>query len=121
MQLKVQQSQRTGGIFGTKTIYRMVFHAEFTPAERDTIKRARLGMTTLFDPGQMPDAHLGKNFLMVVDNIDGSLLESPFVEELAEARRRITAACEELQARLDAEGGFDGSEQVINLGGAQRS
>jgi hypothetical protein len=59
MQLKVQRSQRSGGIVGSTVLFCLDVRADYSPEERDNIRRYRLGGQVIYN-SRTAQRHLEK-------------------------------------------------------------
>ena len=135
MQIRLQRSEREGGLFGRKKIYAIDIRAEYTPDEKDYINSHNLGKETLFMSTLPSEGMSGEalnrgsllsgiraitleklSLLVTVASLArGHHIESADLPELAQAEASILDGCKALKALLQAGNTFDGREAVIDI------
>lgn len=134
MQLKMQRSQKKGGIFGNKTIYCLDIRVEYDQAEKNKINDDKLGGNILYFSSNAErdlEAMRGSGNLkalahFAVANLrlnvtvasiaKGHHIECPDLAELTNAENAIIEACKQLKTYVAVSKEYNGGEQVIDLG-----
>lgn len=140
MQLKIQRSQREGGVMSKTVIFCIDARVEFTPAEQASITRYKLQKQVIYNSeaskkhldsaaGFQVGNSLGGNFrslasvAMAAMNLNisieslqrGQHVECKSLDELLGAEEAIMDACRNLRAYLDTAATFDGREVLIDF------
>jgi hypothetical protein len=143
MQLKLQRSQRTGGVIGNTAYFALDARAQLTNEEQINIRKYKLGGQILYSSeaakrhadrglaqGALGNA-LHSNTLMLksiasfalarlhlnitVDSLQrGQHIECKDLEEVMGAEDALTESCQKLKAYLDTAATFDGREVLID-------
>lgn len=141
MQLKLQRSQKTGGVLTTNVIFCLDARVEFTPAEAQDISRYKLEKTVIYN-SENSKKHLAKADAVNDGSMRGSLkglasiamaalnlnisiaslwrgqhVECKTLEELLGAEDAIMEACRNLKAYLATAATFDGGEVLYDFSG----
>lgn len=139
MQLKIQRSQRKGGMLGGKVIFALDIRAEYTPEERDSINKYSLGGEVIYSSQASKehlarvDQHLeagGANILKGAGSLilarmnlnitiaslaKGQHIECKDLVELIDAENAVCEACKNVKSFLAVAATFDGREVVIDF------
>ncbi len=140
MQLKLQRSQRDGGVMSKTVIFCIDARVEFTPAEQASITRYKLQKQVIYNSeaskkhldsaaGFQVGNSLGGNLrslasvAMAAMNLNisieslqrGQHVECKSLDELLGAEEAIMDACRNLRAYLDTAATFDGREVLIDF------
>lgn len=140
MQLKLQRSQREGGVVSKSVIFCLDARVEFTPAEQASITRYKLHKQVIYN-SEAAQKHLASaGMSMATGNMIGSLkgmasvafaalnlnisieslqrgqhVECKSMDELLGAEDAIMTACQNLRGYLDTAATFDGREVLIDF------
>lgn len=140
MQLKLQRSQREGGVVSKSVIFCLDARVEFTPAEQASITRYKLHKQVIYN-SEAAQKHLANaGMSMATGNMIGSLkgmasvafaalnlnisieslqrgqhVECKSMDELLGAEDAIMTACQNLRGYLDTAATFDGREVLIDF------
>lgn len=141
MQLKIQRSQRKGGVFGGKAIFALNVRAEYTDEERANINKYKLGGEIIYSSQasrehlERMDRHLDgspsgllkgigslalakMNLNITIASLqEGQHIECKDLAELLECEETICNACKELKRYLAAAATFDGREILVDVDG----
>jgi len=140
MQLKIQRSQREGGVMSKTVIFCIDARVEFTPAEQASITRYKLQKQVIYNSeaskkhldsaaGFQSGNSLGGNLrslasvAMAAMNLNisieslqrGQHVECKSLDELLAAEQAIMDACQNLRGYLDTAATFDGREILIDF------
>jgi len=140
MQLKLQRSQREGGVISKSVIFCIDARVEFTPAEQASITRYKLQKQVIYNSeaskkhldsaaGFQSGSSLGGNLrslasvAMAAMNLNisieslqrGQHVECKSLDELLGAEQAIMDACQNLRAYLDTAATFDGREVLVDF------
>lgn len=140
MQLKIQRSQREGGVMSKTVIFCIDARVEFTPAEQASITRYKLQKQVIYNSeaskkhldsaaGFQSGNSLGGNLrslasvAMAAMNLNisieslhrGQHVECKSLDELLGAEQAIMDACRNLRGYLDTAATFDGREVLIDF------
>lgn len=140
MQLKIQRSQREGGVVSKTVIFCIDARVEFTPAEQASITRYKLQKQVIYNSeasrkhldsaaGFQSGNSLGGNLrslasvAMAAMNLNisieslqrGQHVECKSLDELLGAEEAIMDACRNLRGYLDTAATFDGREVLIDF------
>lgn len=144
MQLKIQRSQREGGVMSKTVIFCIDARVEFTPAEQASITRYKLQKQVIYNSeaskkhldsaaGFQSGNSLGGNLrslasvAMAAMNLNisieslqrGQHVECKSLDELLGAEEAIMDACRNLRGYLDTAATFDGREVLIDFNTAE--
>jgi len=139
MQLKIQRSQREGGMFGNSMVFMLDLRAEYSEEERANINRYKLGGQTIYNSAEAR-AHLEaaqakmdgslkgtagsfvsialsrmKLNITIKSLQDGVHVECKDLQELLEAEQAVRNACTNLVEYLKVAARFDGSTEIIDF------
>ena len=134
MQLKIQRSQRTGGLMGGKAIFVLDIRAEYSPDERASINKYGLGGEIIYN-SQKATEHIDRamqstNAFKTLGSIalakmslnitiaglaKGQHVECKDLGELIGCEEAIREACKNVRAFLDTAATFDGREEVVEV------
>jgi len=134
MQLKLQRSQRTGGLMGGKAIFVLDIRAEYSPDERTSINKYSLGGEVIYNSQKATD-HLDRAVqstsafrtlgsialakmslnITIAGLAKGQHIECKDLGELLGCEEAICDACKNVKAFLDAAATFDGREVVVEV------
>ncbi len=140
MQLRIQRSQRKGGVLGGKIYFALDVRAEYTAQERADINKYELGGEVIYNSqaakkhldamgqkldggglkglasalGSLALAKMNLN-ITIASLAKGHHIECKDLGELAEAEEALVNACKNLRAFLKMAASFDGSEVVIDF------
>ena len=140
MQLKLQRSQREGGVMSKTVIFCIDARVEFTPAEQASITRYKLQKQVIYNSeaskkhldsaaGFQSGNSLGGNLrslasvAMAAMNLNisieslqrGQHIECKSLDELLGSEQAIMDACQNLRGYLDTAATFDGREVLIDF------
>jgi hypothetical protein len=138
MQLKIQRSQRSGGLLGGKVVFGLNARTEYTPEEAALIKKYSLGSLAVYDSEarkkhaqNVTDYAEGrKGFLrgayslamsqlslhLTVEGLGrGQQIEAKSLNELIGAEEAIREACVAIKEYLAIASTFDGREEVVEF------
>ncbi|MDP2182361.1 MAG: hypothetical protein Q8K99_07310 [Actinomycetota bacterium] len=140
MQLKIQRSQREGGVMSKTVIFCIDARVEFTAAEQASITRYKLQKQVIYNSeaskkhldsaaGYQAGNSLGGNLrslasvAMAAMNLNisieslqrGQHVECKSLDELLGAEQAIMDACRNLRGYLDTAATFDGREVLIDF------
>jgi hypothetical protein len=138
MQLKLQRSQRSGGLMGGKILFALNARVDFTPEEAGLIKKYGLGNQSVYDSearkkhaGTVRDYAEGRSgFLsgaaafamsslslhVTVDGLSrGQHIEAKSLDELIGAEEAIREACVNIKNYIAVATTFDGREEVVEF------
>lgn len=144
MQLKLQRSQREGGVVSKSVIFCLDARVEFTPAEQASITRYKLHKQVIYN-SEAAQKHLASaGMSMATGNMIGSLkgmasvafaalnlnisieslqrgqhVECKSMDELLGAEDAIMTACQNLRGYLDTAATFDGREVLVDFNTAE--
>lgn len=139
MQLKLQRSQKTGGLVTTNAIFCLDARVEFTPDEQRNITRYKLGSEVIYNSEaqlqllKRSEAHLDgttrgalkslaltafalTKLMVTVNSLQrGQHIECKTLDELLGAENAIYEACNNLKGYLATAATFDGREVLIEF------
>jgi hypothetical protein len=144
MQLKLQRSQREGGVMSKSIIFCLDARVEFSPAEQASITRYKLHKQVIYN-SEAAQKHLANaGMSMATGSMIGSLkgmasvafaalnlnvsieslqrgqhVECKSMDELLGAEDAIMTACQNLRGYLDTAATFDGREVLIDFNTAE--
>ena len=119
MQLKIQRSQRAGGVLGNQVVFALDVRADYTPEEQHNIRRYRLGGQVIYSSQAArrhmarADAHMDRTQSRDLKEQFGGLAHGAFSTALAKMSLNISIAslgrghhieCKDLEELLEAEG-----------------
>jgi len=132
MRLKLNRSQKTGGMISKKIIFILSAAADYSNEEQANIKKYGLGPQNIYDSeaarrhGEnaahsggvlkgLAAAALAKISLSItIDSLArGHQVECQDLDELLSAEEAIRSACENLKTYLAIADSFDGREEVV--------
>lgn len=144
MLLKIKRSQRTGGVFANKALFALDIRADYSPEERDSINRYKLGGDVVYSSegakrhAARADSHLASgtggglakgimsmalssmNLNITIASLQqGHHIECKDMSEVLEAESTLREACKNITSWLDAAKTFDGREIVVEYTGGQ--
>jgi|SRR5579863_1317140 len=116
MLLRIQRSQRQGGVFGGKIIFGLGYRAEYTAQEKADIAKYGLGGNTIFASAlDLPNSQM-KNTTITIDGLaKGSVIECQSIADLQTLERTIKESCKQLQTYLQVAESFDGREILVDF------
>jgi hypothetical protein len=139
MQLKIQRSQRAGGMLGGKVFFALDIRAEYTAEERASINQYGLGGEVIYN-SQAAMKHLDNmqrqidgggsgllkglgslalakmNLNVTIASLQrGHHIECKDLAELVECEEAIRAACKNVKTFLEIAATFDGREILVNV------
>lgn len=140
MQLKVNRSQKKGGLFGNKIIYQLDVMVDYSPEEKELINSQKYGGKLIYQStdnealyndflehsDDMSAAGLTKNLgriiranfslkITVASLARGHHLEATELNDIVEAENGVIAACKELKQYLANSTEYKGGEHVIEI------
>lgn len=117
MQLKIQRSQRSGGMFGNKVIFGLGLRVEYSAQEKSDIAKYRLGDNGILYPAlDMPDSQLSKIGIVTIDGLGkGFTVECQSIADLQRVESAVVDACKQLQIYVRVAESFDGREILVNF------
>jgi hypothetical protein len=139
MQLKVQRSQRTGGLTGKTVFFALDVRADYSRPEQDNINKYKLGKEVIYNSAaskkhlDKADAHndgtvtgYAKGFVslamakmnlnITIDGLgSGQHVECKDLSELLEAEETVLLACKNVKQFLDTAATFDGRTVLIDF------
>jgi len=139
MQLKLQRSQREGGVMSKSVIFCLDARVEFTPAEQQSITKYKLHKQVIYNSEASKRAldggaarvdgstvgHLkslaftalaAMNLNISIESLQrGQHVECKSMDELLGAEEAIMDACRNLRGYLDTAATFDGREVLISF------
>lgn len=139
MQLKLQRSQREGGVMSKSVIFCLDARVEFTPAEQQSITKYKLHKQVIYNSEASRRAldggaarvdgstvgHLkslaftalaAMNLNISIESLQrGQHVECKSMDELLGAEEAIMDACRNLRGYLDTAATFDGREVLISF------
>ncbi len=133
MRLKLNRSQKTGGMISKKVIFILNARADYSNEEQANIKKYRLGPQNIYNSeatrkhasnainqnggtlGMLASAAMAKMSLSItIDSLaNGHQVECQDIDELLGAEEAIRSACENLKGYLEVADSFDGREEVV--------
>ena len=138
MQLKIQRSQRTGGVISSTVFFALDVRADYSRTERDSISKYKLGKQCIYN-SRASQKHLDKfdqnndgsmagmakgfvslamakmNLNITIDSLgNGQHIECKDLEELLEAEEAVTLACRNVKQFLGVAATFDGRTILID-------
>ena len=134
MQLKIQRSQRTGGLMGGKAIFVLDIRAEYSPDERASINKSGLGGEIVYS-SQKATEHLDRAVqstsafrtlgsialakmslnITIASLAKGQHVECKDLAELVGCEEAIRTACKNVRSYLDVAATFDGGEEAVEV------
>ena len=134
MQLKIQRSQRTGGLMGGKAIFVLDIRAEYSPDERASINKYGLGGEIVYS-SQKATEHLDRAVqstsafrtlgsialakmslnITIASLAKGQHVECKDLAELVGCEEAIRTACKNVRSYLDVAATFDGGEEAVEV------
>jgi hypothetical protein len=139
MQLKLQRSQREGGVMSKNVIFCLDARVEFTPAEQQSITKYKLHKQVIYNSEASKRAleggaarvdgstvgHLkslaftalaAMNLNISIESLQrGQHIECKSMDELLGAEGAIMDACRNLRGYLDTAATFDGREVLVDF------
>lgn len=143
MQLKLQRSQREGGVMSKNVIFCLDARVEFTPGEEQSITRYKLQKQVIYNSEASKRAldrgaagtdgstvgHLksiafsalaAMNLNISIESLQrGQHVECKTMDELLGAEGAIMDACRNLRGYLDTAATFDGREVLVDFSAAE--
>jgi hypothetical protein len=144
MQLKIQRSQRMGGVMGSTVVFCIDAQAEYTRPEADNIAKYKLGKQVIYNSraskkhldnmreqrdgsvvgfvkGAASLAMAALNLNISIDSLArGQHIECKDLEELLEAEDAVMLACRNLTRYLDIAATFNGSVALIDFADGEK-
>lgn len=138
MQLKIQRSQRTGGVISSTVFFVLDVRADYSRTEQDNISKYKLGKQVIYNSrasqkhldnatsrndGSMSGITKGlvslamakMNLNISIDSLgNGQHIECKDLEELLEAEEAVMLACRNVKQFLDVAATFDGRTILID-------
>jgi len=118
MQLKIQRSQRTGGVLANTVLFCLDIRADYSPEERNDINKYKLGGQVIYNSQaarrhmEKADAHLGRVDSDSLKEKAAGLARGAFSAAMAKMSLNVSIAslgrghhieCKDLQELLEAE------------------
>ena len=139
MQLKIQRTQRMGGVMGGTVVFCLDVQADYSDQEADNIAKYKLGKQVVYN-SRASKRHLDKldeandgsakgyikgavSLAMAAMNLNisinslgrGQHIECKDLEELLEAEEAVMVACRNVKRFLDTAATFNGSIALIDF------
>jgi hypothetical protein len=144
MQLKLQRSQRMGGLTGKTAVFALDARIHLKNEERDSVQRYKLGGQVIYN-SQASRRHLdaakaagsqgttggyvkslasvamaAMNLNITIDSLQrGQHIECKDLDELLSAEDELMDACNRLKSYLDTAATFDGREMIFEFNGRE--
>jgi hypothetical protein len=139
MQLKIQRSQRTGGVISSSVFFALDVRADYSRAEQDSISKYKLGKQIIYN-SKAAQKHFDKakdaldgsvtgglkgiasglmarlHLVVTIDSLgSGQHIECKDLAELIEAEDTIMDACKNVRGFLQVASTFDGRTILIDF------
>lgn len=139
MQLKIQRSQRTGGVMGGTVVFCLDVQADYSHQEADNIAKYKLGKQVVYNSraskrhldnldkandgstkgylkGAVSLAMAALSLNISIDSLGrGQHIECKDLEDLLEAEEAVMLACRNVKRFLDTAATFNGSIALIDF------
>jgi hypothetical protein len=139
MQLKIQRSQRAGGLTGQTVFFALDVRADYSRPEQENINKYKLGKQVIYNSAaskkhlDRADSHndgsmggIAKSFVSIamakmnlnitIDGLgSGQHIECKDLSELLEAEETVLLACKNVKQFLDTAATFDGRTVLIDF------